>query len=141
MKQRRLTGWRRLFLMPLLLPTVLPLVFTASLVLPGTALASVHAQASIAQSKKVGKITEFSIPTANSAPNGITQGPDGALWFTEGLSNKIGRITTAGTITEFSIPKRDHNKFPSPTGITQGPDGALWFTEHNGNRIGRITAQ
>jgi hypothetical protein len=36
-EQRRLTGWRRLFLMPLLLPAVLLLVFAASLVLPGTA--------------------------------------------------------------------------------------------------------
>jgi streptogramin lyase len=41
-------------------------------------------------------ITEFTIPTANSGPNGITAGPDGALWFTEAAANKIGRITTAG---------------------------------------------
>ncbi len=33
----------------------------------------------------------------------ITTGPDGALWFTE-LIDQIGRITTAGVITEFPIP-------------------------------------
>jgi streptogramin lyase len=43
---------------------------------------------------------EFPIPTPNSQPLGITPGPDGALWFTENEGNKIGRITTAGAITE-----------------------------------------
>lgn len=40
-------------------------------------------------------ITEFPIPTANGEPFGITAGPDGALWFAEGVG-QIGRITTAG---------------------------------------------
>jgi hypothetical protein len=30
-----------------------------------------------------GTITEYPIPTPDSGPNGITAGPDGALWFTE----------------------------------------------------------
>jgi hypothetical protein len=51
------------------------------------------------------------------------------------LGNKIGRITTAGAITEFPIPTADSQ----PSGITAGPDGALWFTEAVGNKIGRIT--
>jgi len=42
-------------------------------------------------------ITEFATPTAFSVPVDITAGPDGALWFTEAVANKIGRITTAGT--------------------------------------------
>src|SRR5262245_4523867 len=68
-------------------------------------------------------ITEFTIPTSDSHPEGITVGPHGALWFTEFAGQKIGRITTGGAITEFSVP-------PSfPIGITTGPDGALWFTE------------
>ena len=39
-------------------------------------------------------ITEYPVPTVNSDPALITQGPDGALWFTESLSNKIARIST-----------------------------------------------
>jgi len=52
--------------------------------------------------------------------------------------NGIGRITTAGAITEFPIgdPR-------GPLRITAGPDGALWFTEGSPvigtNHIGRIT--
>jgi streptogramin lyase len=51
------------------------------------------------------KVTEFPIPTANSGPTSITAGPDGALWFTEinSNANKIGRITTAGVIIEFTV--------------------------------------
>ena len=37
-------------------------------------------------------ITEFPIPTSASFPEGITAGPDGNLWFTEALGNKIGQL-------------------------------------------------
>jgi len=30
-------------------------------------------------------------------------GPDGAMWFTELFGDKIGRITTGGTLTEYPI--------------------------------------
>ena len=83
--------------------------------------------------------TEYTIPTTIVTPNAnsITPGPDGALWFTKSGGNRIGRITTGGTITEFAIPTS--NAFPFT--ITAGPDGALWFTEQdlNATKIGRIT--
>jgi streptogramin lyase len=60
----------------------------------------------------------------------ITAGPDGALWFTN-YSDAIGRITTAGAITQFPVSG-------SPYMITPGPDGALWFTGVCCS-IGRIT--
>jgi virginiamycin B lyase len=39
-------------------------------------------------------LTEFPLPThpenpSGSAPQNIAAGPDGALWFTEGTSNRI----------------------------------------------------
>jgi len=83
-----------------------------------------------------GKITEFTTPTPFSNPAGITVGPDGNLWFAEysyevsgkpGVQhggNKIGRITTAGQITEVAIP----TPYARADGITSGPDG-LYFTE------------
>jgi virginiamycin B lyase len=80
-------------------------------------------------------IFEYVLPAGNDGPTGIAPGADGALWFTAEGTNKIGRITTAGTITEFAIPTPDS----APVGIAAGPDGALWFTELLGNQIGRIT--
>jgi streptogramin lyase len=82
-----------------------------------------------------GSITEYTIPTSSSTPQGITTGPDGNLWFTEEGVNKIGKITTSGTITEYSIPTS--NSFPYF--ITSGPDGNVWFTEAGTSQIGKIT--
>jgi streptogramin lyase len=80
-------------------------------------------------------ITEFTIPTSGSAPYGITSGPDGNLWFTEENGHKIGRITTGGTITEFSSGLTANSE---PVGITAGPDNNLWFAEFNDSKIGQI---
>jgi streptogramin lyase len=66
---------------------------------------------------------------------GIAAGSDGNLWFTEYFGNRIGRITTSGVLTEFSISTIGSQ----PTSIAAGADGNLWFTEVLGNKIGRIT--
>jgi virginiamycin B lyase len=81
-------------------------------------------------------INEFSTPTPNSSPVIITAGPDGNVWCTENAANKIGQITSTGSITEFPIlPVSSH---ANPWGITEGPDGNLWFAESGANKIGRI---
>ena len=41
-------------------------------------------------------ITEYA---GAAAPYEITAGPDGNLWFADGLNNAIGRITTSGVAT------------------------------------------
>jgi virginiamycin B lyase len=72
-------------------------------------------------------------------------GSDGALWFTlfpetTGENDKIGRITTAGVVTEYS-PLTPNSRV---AGITPGPDGAMWYSlwilDRSGGKIGRITA-
>ena len=49
--------------------------------------------------------------------------------------NKIGRLTTAGVFTEYTVP----TSAGEPYGIATGHDGNLWFTEAEGNKIGKIT--
>jgi virginiamycin B lyase len=57
------------------------------------------------------------------------------MWFTE-LAGKIGRMTTAGVVTnEYLIPTASSQ----PRGLAVGPDGALWFTETGPGKIGRMT--
>lgn len=79
-------------------------------------------------------------------PRGITKGPDGNMWFTEYGADRIGRITSDGTITEFSIgitppsgPAAADFRDSAPRSIVTGADGNLWFTEQSADRIGRIT--
>jgi len=101
----------------------------------------------------IGRITTDGAVTSSrqaSVFTNLAAGPDGALWF--GLIRDIlppvgplmaqpsimsvGRITTAGVISEFHLPSVSYYFF----GITAGPDGALWVTEFPHKKsIGRIT--
>lgn len=75
----------------------------------------------------------FDTPSSDAWPVNITAGPQKALWFSEFFTDSIGRITTDGTITEFSTGDYE------PEGITEGGDGNLWFAEPGDNAIGRMT--
>lgn len=77
--------------------------------------------------------TEYPVPTPNSQMLGITSGPDGNIWFSEQLGEKIGRITPDGTITEFPIMET----LVSPRAMAAGPDGNVWFADFIS--VGRVT--
>ncbi len=74
-----------------------------------------------------------------SQPINIATAPDGNLWFTELGANKIGRITTDGTITEIPIS----TPYSTPWGIAAGRGNKVWFTEtgSEANSIGRINVK
>jgi len=76
---------------------------------------------------------EYAVATARSQPYAITSGPDKALWFTEQIGSKIGRMTTNGVLTEYPLPAG----VTTPQSIVAGPDGALWFTVSQ--KVGRIS--
>jgi streptogramin lyase len=89
---------------------------------------------------RAGRVTEFELPRANSGPGDITAGADGAMWFVElsggmdGLKtngNRVGRITTQGSISEYPMPEAG----PSPINIAVGPDRNVWYTR--GDKLGR----
>jgi streptogramin lyase len=88
-------------------------------------------------------LATYQIPTPN--PNDpltgtgeavtIITGPDHNLWFVEEAGNKIGRITTAGVITEFPIPTAGSH----PKNLVIGADGNLWFPEIEAGNVARVT--
>ena len=81
--------------------------------------------------------------TVGIDPRFIVAGDNDALWFTECTSNKIGRITTKGQLTEFTVPTPDS----CPLGIARstlkladgGVSEAFFFTERTANKIGAVT--
>jgi streptogramin lyase len=87
-----------------------------------------------------GKFQMYSFPLQNHMSTAITAGPDGAIWFTFPNSvppydsGKIGRITTSGAASFYSIPWTSDAE-----AITAGPDGNLWFADHVASAIGRVT--
>ncbi len=80
------------------------------------------------------KVRRFTTPSANSQPGAIVAGADGALWFIERGTGAIGRITTAGEISEFPIAAGG-----VLSSLAAAPDGSIWFAESSAGRIGRIT--
>ena len=91
---------------------------------------------SAALAAPVGTLKQFKVPTANSQPRAITNTPDGNRWFTEGTEftsapAKIGRITPAGSITEFAPDVADGCNFCIITDIAQGPGGILYITSND----------
>src|ERR1039457_5671521 len=79
--------------------------------------------------------TDFTVPPGRSSnPIAMILGPDGNLWFVESSNQKIGYITTAGSITEFSIPNAQ-----SLFGIAKGSDGNIWFTDELAGTISHIS--
>ena len=83
---------------------------------------------------------ERSLPTAAPLPGGlgyvrIAAGSDGNVWFTDGAANRVGRVSTSGLVTEFSVPTASSGI----SDITAGPDGNLYFTESSVHQLGRIT--
>jgi virginiamycin B lyase len=92
---------------------------------------------SAAEAAPFASLKQFRVPTDNSQPRSITNGSDDNLWFTLGtefVPSKIGRITSAGEITEFG---------PAcatciVTDIIQGPNNILYYTS-NDPILGRIT--
>jgi streptogramin lyase len=70
----------------------------------------------------------------------IVGGSDGALWFTQYNRHAIGRMTTAGSYSEFPVPApSDAVGQQTPNGIAAGPDGNVWFTSNAGDSVGRVT--
>ena len=67
----------------------------------------------------------------------MTAGADGNVWFTDEGSHAIGRMTTAGVVTEFPTSDPDGH----PNYIGPGPDGNMWFSDMraSGFKIGMVT--
>ena len=69
-------------------------------------------------------ISEWDVPTANSRPHDPAATPDGALWFTEQMANKLGRLDPrSGRIREFPLKTPESG----PHGLVVDRDGSVWF--------------
>jgi len=68
--------------------------------------------------------------------------PEGFVWFTEFVRNRIGRLslvgsgfTAVGQVDEFSVPTPNSG----PWNLAIDPyNGSVWFTEYQANKIGRL---
>ena len=92
---------------------------------------------SVASADPAPAVTVVDLPTGGSKPSHIVAGPDGALWFTELASHKLGRITTTGQVSEIAVPSDSSVEDTGPDEITAGPD-AIWFADEVNTRVWRV---
>jgi virginiamycin B lyase len=80
-------------------------------------------------------IREWSVPTKGAHPHDPAVGPDGALWFTEQLQNKIGRVDPkTGAFKEYVLKIEDSG----PHGLVADSNGNIWFTGNAKGYIGKL---
>ena len=80
-------------------------------------------------------IKEWDVPTKGAHPHDPAVGMDGALWFTEQMQNKIGRVEpSTGAFKEFPL-KVDNS---GPHGLVSDTDGNIWFTGNFAHYIGKL---
>ena len=106
-----------------LLGALLPLLSAASSTLPCASAASFCTRS-----------TSRSTMAASTNPSGSRSRRRRCAVVHRFGNNSIGRITTTGTVTNYTGPG-----ISNPHAIAAGPDGALWFTNQGNNSIGRIT--
>lgn len=80
-------------------------------------------------------IREWDVPTKGAHPHDPAVGADGALWFTEQMGNKLGRLDPAtGTFKEFPLKLEDSG----PHGLVADREGNIWFTGNFKGYIGKL---
>ena len=80
-------------------------------------------------------VKEWDVPTRGAHPHDPAVGMDGALWFTEQLQNKIGRLDpTSGSFKEFPLKVENSG----PHGLVADAEGNIWFTGNFAHYIGKL---
>ncbi len=80
-------------------------------------------------------IKEWDVPTPNSRPHDPAVAPDGSLWYTGQMANKLGRFDPAtGAFKEYPLKTPDSG----PHGLVADRDGNIWFTAAFKGYIGKL---
>ena len=82
-----------------------------------------------------GWLTEYTVPTSFSSPQGLAADAEGGVWFAETLANKIG-LLREGQFEEYIVPTPESR----PTRIGIDGEGNLWFVQSGANKIGLISS-
>ena len=75
--------------------------------------------------------TVFPVPTSNAGLARITTAPDGSMWFVETNANKVGRITPAGQISEYTLPAQTVDD-TDVKDLDIAADGTVWVVFDSG---------
>ena len=77
-------------------------------------------------------VTVRELPTAAAGPVGIAATHDDAVWFTEILADKLGRIPMDEAIQEIELPGKPH-------AVVADPDDGVWVSLWGSSQIARVS--
>jgi streptogramin lyase len=97
-------------------------------------------QASPSPKLASGGVVEYAVPNPSPAGStcagcrtaslsGIAAGPDGNVWYFDVGQNLVGRVTPAGSITQFAVPGTGSGS----EAIVGAPDGNIWMVARGEN--------
>jgi virginiamycin B lyase len=77
----------------------------------------------------------FDVPTPGSRPHDPATAPDGSIWYTGQMTNKLGRVDPkTGVVKEYTV-KIPHS---APHGLMADKDGNIWFTANGAAYMGKL---
>jgi virginiamycin B lyase len=80
-------------------------------------------------------IKEWEVPTPRSRPHDPAVAPDGSLWYTGQMANKLGRFDPkTGQFREFPLKTPESG----PHGLVADRDGNIWFTAVFKGYVGKL---
>jgi virginiamycin B lyase len=80
-------------------------------------------------------VQEYDLPTPKSRPHDPALGPDGSLWYTAQMGNKLGRLDPkTGEIKEYTLKTADSG----PHGLVADKRGNIWFTAAFKGYVGEL---
>jgi len=80
-------------------------------------------------------IKEYDVPTPQSRPHDPAVAPDGSLWYTGQMANKLGRLDPkTGKIQEYPLKTEDSG----PHGLVADAQGNIWFTANYKGYVGKL---
>jgi len=80
-------------------------------------------------------IKEYDVPTPHARPHDPAVAPDGALWVTKQMANKLGRLDPkTGSFKEYHLKTPDSG----PHGLVADKQGNIWFAAIFAGYVGKL---
>jgi virginiamycin B lyase len=80
-------------------------------------------------------IREYDVPTPQSRPHDPAMAPDGSLWYTGQMANRLGRLDPkTGKIKEYPLTTEGSG----PHGLVADAQGNIWFTAAFKGYVGKL---
>lgn len=83
-----------------------------------------------------GEGVEYALPEEANYPEGLTRGPDGAMWYYDPVHQNLGRVAPDGSTTVIPPPPK-LNPF-GPRGMASGVDNSIWLTDMAQNALWKL---